>query len=93
MGKRDKDKGNGKVRVRGVQPNPEPDQPEQPARTDHSDGSVTGFCAQDPTPAVGFGSLRLPPNARRVGSTTDPPNLWTALVRVECFAKAATPFG
>ena len=29
----------------------------------------------------------------RVGSKTDPPNLWTALVRVECFAKAATPFG
>ena len=43
---------------RGVQPNPEPDQPEQPARTRTGNRpnrplrrSVTGFCAQDPTPA------------------------------------------
>ena len=44
--------------TRGVQPNPEPDQPEQPTwtRTGNRPNwplrrSVTGFCAQDPTPA------------------------------------------
>ena len=43
---------------RGVQPNPKPDQPEQPARTQTGNRpnrplrwSVTGFHAQDPTPA------------------------------------------
>ena len=51
-------------------------------------------------PSDAGGRFRVPPPPTRrtagqvrVGSKTDPPNLWTALVRVECFAKAATPFG